>query len=161
MWRHVPTEKEPLHLGAIWRYSQGRWNRRGEYAALYTALTKEGARAEWKRLAESAGSAMGPRDLVSLVVKVEPVLDLTEHDAYQRTARLAGLPMHPRFHSRLDDVPHDHCHALAAQARREQYTALLVPSAALTGETNLVIYFDIVAPRLVDLDNGPDRIPLG
>ncbi len=161
VWRHVPAGKEPLHVGAIWRYSQGRWNQRGDYAALYTALTMEGARTEWRRLADSAGSAMGPRDLVSLTVKVEPVLDLTRPAIYQRTARSAGVTVHPRFHSHLTDVPHDHCHALAAQARSERYTALLVPSAARDGGTNLVIYFDIVAPRLVELDNGPDRIPLG
>ncbi len=103
---------------------------------------------------------MGARDLVSLVVKVEPVLDLTQPDAYQQTARSAGVTAHPAFHSRLADVPYDHCHALAAEARRERFTALLVPSAARDGDTNPVIYFDIVAPRLVELDNGPDRIPL-
>jgi len=37
---------------------------------------------------------------------------------------------------------------------------MLVPSATASGETNLVIYFDIVAPKHVELDNGPDRLAL-
>jgi hypothetical protein len=64
--------KEPLHLGALLAFSQGRWNRQGEYAAIYTACTPDGARAEWIKLCATAGSAVGPRDLVS--IDVEAVL---------------------------------------------------------------------------------------
>jgi len=52
VWRHVPAGKEPLHLGALLAFSQGRWNRQGEYAAIYTACTPDGA----VRRADARGS---------------------------------------------------------------------------------------------------------
>ncbi len=156
----MPAGQEPLHLGALLARSQGRWNRQGVYAALYTACTPEGARAEWARLRAAAGSALRSRALVSLDVVVFPVLDLTDPGAYMALARRAGIKTHPQFHTDLAGVPFAHCQRLADQARTEGITALLVPSAAAAGEKNLVIYIDVVAPKQVQLDNGPDRIPL-
>lgn len=156
----MPAGKDPLHLGTLLAQSQGRWNRRGDYAALYTACTSEGARAEWRRLRAGAGSAMGQRDLVSLDVVVSPVLDLTDAGNYQDLARRAGINPNPQFLADLAAVPHAHCQKLADQARAEEVTAVLVPSAAAQGEKNLVIYIDVVAPKHVQLANGPDRTRL-
>ena len=83
----MPPGAEPLHLGRLFRFSEGRWNVRGEYACLYTALTRDGAR------------------------------------------------------RKLDG----------------RATPLLVPSGAVSGESNLIVYFDIVAPKQIVIDNGPDR----
>ena len=156
----MPAGREPLHLGTLLAQSHGRWNRRGEYAALYTACTAEGARAEWVRLVAGAGSAVGSRDLVSLDVVVSPVLDLTEASRYQTLAQRAGFNPHPKFLTDLAAVPYDHCQQLADQARAEGATALLVPSAPAPAEKNLIIYIDVVAPKHVQLANGPDRIRL-
>jgi len=111
-------------------------------------------------MVRSAGSAMGPRELVSLDIEIEPVCDLTVPGVYNELVIRAGLPPHPDFFVDLSIVPHNHCQALAAQAREEGFTALLVPSAAETGEKNLIIYVDVVAPKHVKLENGPDRIAL-
>jgi hypothetical protein len=108
----------------------------------------------------AAGSAVGPRDLVSIEVVISPVCDLTIPDDYKALAQRAEIAPHPEFFVNLGRVPHSHCQALADQARSEGNTAMLVPSSAASGETNLVIYFDIVAPKHVELDNGPDRLAL-
>ena len=146
-----------MHLGALLKNSQGRWNRHGEYAALYTACTRDGARAEWAKMVKSGGSAARPRELVSIDVVISPVCDLTTLPAYTTLAQRAGIPPHPDFLLHLENVPHIHCHILADQARAEGYPALLVPSAAALNEINLIIYIDVVAPRHLELDNGPYR----
>ena len=116
VWRHVPVGAVPLHLGKLFKYSEGRWNRRGEFACLYTALTRVGALAELAKARATAGSLA------------------TDGDA-----------------------AHEHCRRLSQAARARGCTALIVPSAAQPGERNLVIYFDVVAPKQVDVDDGPDR----
>lgn len=105
----------------------------------------------------NAGSAVGPRELVSVDVVVSPVCDLTTPGSYAALAQRAGVTPHPDFINNLGNVPHSHCHALADRARAEGFPALLVPSAAATGEANLILYIDIVAPKHLELDNGPDR----
>jgi hypothetical protein len=109
---------------------------------------------------ELAGSAAGPRDLVSIDVSVSPLLDLTEAKNYQDLCARAGLSPQTGFAANLAAVAHEHCQRLADQARKEGYTALMVPSAAQPGEVNLVIYADVVAPKQIMLANGPDRVPL-
>ncbi|MGH9895068.1 MAG: RES family NAD+ phosphorylase [bacterium] len=46
---------------------------------------------------------------------------------------------------------------VADQARQQGYTGLLVPSAAVPGEVNLVVFFGVVAPKQLEIDDGPDR----
>jgi len=158
VWRHVPVGAVPLHVGRIFKYSEGRWNRRGEYACLYTALTREGALAELARLRATRGSIVGSRDLVSiLVARLEPVLDLTDPPVYRVTALAAGERPDAALMTANGDAAYEHCRCLADEARRQRCTALVVPSAALTGDRNLIIYFDVVAPKQVDIDDGPDR----
>jgi hypothetical protein len=108
----------------------------------------------------SAGSAAHPRELVSIDVVVAPLYDLTSLAAYTALAQRAAVVPHPVFLTNLETVPYSHCHALADRARAEGYPALLVPSAAAPAENNLIIYIDVVAPRHLELDNGPDRLPL-
>lgn len=155
VWRHVPRGAHPLHAGFILKAS-GRWNRQGRYGCLYTALTREGALAEYRKYLHQAGLAASPRprDLVSVEVRrVEPVLDLTLEEERKRLGILPG--------TLTGDEPEEleACRTLADWARARGFQGLLVPSAAAPGEVNLVIYIDGPAKNL-DFTDGPDRIPI-
>lgn len=152
VWRHVPGGANALHVGWILR-AAGRWNRQGVYGCLYTSLTLEGALAEYRKYSARAQATrrIDLRDLVSIRVnRIGPVLDLM--DVEMRMAAGVDLP------TLMSDDPDDleTCRTVADWARSEGYQALLVPSAAQTGETNLIIYIDGPV-RNVDLDEGPDR----
>jgi RES domain-containing protein len=157
VWRHVPSGAITLHIGKIWKHSKGRWNRLEEYACLYTALTRAGAVGELEKVRYLYGSAIGARDLVTIDVHLDPVLDLTDNSCYEALAAAAGVPPDFSLLTREGDFAYEHCRLLADIAREQGYTGLLVPSAAVHGEVNLVIYFDVVAPKQLDIDDGPDR----
>jgi RES domain-containing protein len=123
---------------------------------LYTALTREGALAEFRKHFLDAGFAAGslaPRDLVSIDVRVEPVLDLTDPEVLARLgidpARLVG------------DRPADRtvCRRAAWAAVRDGHRGVLAPSAAQPGECTLMLYPESHQGRLV-VRNGPGRIPI-
>lgn len=155
VWRHIPAGAHPLHAGYILR-AQGRWNRAGEYGCIYTSLTDVGAKAEYRKYLNNAGihriALLKPRELVSLMVEISPVMDLTN----ARTS-----PVSPKEKFLIRDNPDDleACRVLADTSRAQGYVGILAPSAALSGEMNLVIYIDGPS-RNVFLDVGPDRIPL-
>ena len=155
VWRHVPVGAEPLHLGYILKATRGRWNtRRPRLPCLYTALTPEGAIAELDKHAEAFAGRRRRRDLVSLRVDVDNILDLT---AAGTRARLRA----PKA-VLTGDEPGDlvFCRALA---RREvlhgRYDAILAPSAALRGGVNLMIY-TVRTDHIHELANGPDRVTI-
>ncbi|GJG89732.1 hypothetical protein tb265_49130 [Gemmatimonadetes bacterium T265] len=158
VWRHVPVGAEPLHLGWILKAARGRWNtRRPRMPCLYTALTPEGAIAELEKHAALFG---GPtrRDLVSVQVAVDGVLDLT----YGRTRARWGIDLA----TLTSDTPADlaACRALARRAVLGgdvggAYGAVLAPSAALDGGVNLIVYVEHTG-HLREVTNGPDRVPI-
>ena len=153
VWRHVPAGAFPLHIGYILK-AQGRWNVQSEFGCIYTALTRKGAEAEWLKYLSLAGSSpshSAPRDLVTLVVDVHPVLDLTRRNALASPSA--------SFLTGNSQADLRHCQKLAEHARALGFQALLVPSAALKGEKNLIIYIDGIAGNL-DLQVGKTRIPL-
>jgi RES domain-containing protein len=158
VWRHIPASKEPLHLGWI-QLARGRWNtQRPRVACLYTALSRHGAIGEYRKHFDWSGlgapGTIKPRDLVSLLVDVEPVLDLTDPAVLERleienpdvligdTARHLAI-----------------CRRIARNALQDGYRAIQAPSAAAAGEGTLLIYPESEHGRLL-LRNGPDRIPL-
>ena len=157
VWRHVPPGAEPLHLGRLFRFSEGRWNVRGEYACLYTALTRDGALGELQKARATRGSIVGPRDVVSINIEIEPVLDLRDAEELKALSSAAGVACSPGRLVADGKSAYAYCHRLAEEARRQGYTGLLVPSGAVSGESNLIVYFDIVAPKQIVIDNGPDR----
>jgi RES domain-containing protein len=154
VWRHLPAGAHPLHARYI-LYASGRWNRALEYGCLYTALTPEGARAEYEKYrARAQGPERSkPRDLVSIEVAVTPMLDLTDETV--RTRLGVALP------TLLGDEEADleSCRTVADWARSEGYRAILAPSAAREGERVLAIYIEGPV-RNLDWEVGSDRIPL-
>jgi RES domain-containing protein len=136
--------------------ARGRWNRHAEYGCLYTSLSADGARAEYaKELRRVAvePSEDKPKDLVSLNVAVARVLNLTDADK-----RLEfGVTLETLRGDSDDDL--ESCRLVADLARLAGYDAILSPSAALDGATNLNLYIDGRADHM-RLMEGPDRIPL-
>jgi RES domain-containing protein len=155
VWRHVPAGAHPLHVGRI-LHAFGRWNRPGIFGCLYTALTIEGARAEYDKHFGVTGStpdARTRRDLVSLLVDVGPVLDVTNEDVCTRLQiTRAALCADTEEAIEL-------CRSIATWARDQGHRAILAPSAAMDGAQNLMIYVDGPAHQL-HIDVGPNRIPL-
>ncbi len=154
VWRHIPAGEHPLHAGYILR-ATGRWNRAGVYGCLYTAFSKEGAVAEYEKYLERENSTRiksKPRELVTIKVDINPVLDLTN----KKTSLVP--PSSPFL---VGDNPEDleKCRVLADTAREQGYTGIIVPSAAMDGEKSLVIYIDGVAGD-VQLDDGGLREPI-
>ena len=155
VWRYIPAWSYPLHAGFL-LLAAGRWNRYGVYGCLYTALAREGAVAEYEKVRALVGLAAADddrKDLVSVRVVVRPVLDLTDaamQDRYGVTAAtLTGD----------DPQALETCRSIADLARAEGYRAILAPSAALAGGTNLIVYLEGRAADL-RLRDGPDRVPL-
>ena len=151
VWRHIPAGANALHVGFILR-AGGRWNRRGRYGALYTALSPEGAIAEYRKYFAQRGMDNRPQtahDIVSIEVDVHPVIDLT--DTYNGIVDPAAAFL-------TGDSPEDFekCRALADDLRAAGFVAAIVPSAASPGEKNLVIYIDGPAQQTA-LDQGTDR----
>ena len=114
----------------------------------------DGARAEYRKYLRGLGDpdTIRSRQLVSLRVRVEPVIDLTDSST---------SPVSPSSRFLTGDEPEDleACRALADYLRAEGCAGLLAPSAALVGEKNLVIYIDGPS-RNVDLAPGGDRISI-
>jgi RES domain-containing protein len=155
VWRHVPVGAEPLHLGWILKAARGRWNsRRPRLPCVYTALTPQGAVAEFEKHVAAYGAPGRRRDLVSLRVSVGPVLDLT------RSRVVRALDVDPAVLT--GDRPSDlaACREVARWAVFDRdYRAILAPSAALAGGVNLMIYLE--STRRLALANGPDRVTFG
>ena len=155
VWRHVPVGAEPLHLGWILKATRGRWNtQRPRMPCLYTALTPEGAIAELDKHATEFGATRTRRDLLSLEVDVDEILDLTIAGARTRLGITREML--------TGDAPSDlvACRRLAQRAvLRGPYGAILAPSAALAGGVNLMIY-QSRTDHIMALMNGPDRVTI-
>jgi RES domain-containing protein len=154
VWRHVPRATEPLHLGWILR-ARGRWNlQRPRIACLYTAYTRAGALAEYDKLAQEPVFGRQPRDLVSIHVDVEPVLDLCD----PRLQARYGITLDQLRGDRASDL--SACRRVMRVAVQSQgYRAIRAPSAAAEGEINLMVYPASTAGRLL-LTNGNERLAI-
>lgn len=116
-------------------------------------MSQEGAIAEYRKYLRLAGITSGgarPRELVSILVEISPVLDVTNE---------AESPVPPTSAFLVCDTPDDleACRSLADYARSQGYAGMLVPSSALAGQRNLIIYIDGLAGSIF-LDEGPDRL---
>jgi len=139
--------------------ARGRWNtQRPRLTCLYTALTVEGALAEYRKHFVENGfgivpGLLAPRDLVSIDVRVEPVLNLTS----ARVRDELGVELEQLTGDTAADLAL--CHRVAWDALRCGHRAILAPSAAKKGERTLMLYVESDRGRLT-VHNGPDRIPI-
>ena len=147
-----PVGAYALHVGRILR-ADGRWNRPWVYGCLYTALSQKGARAEFEKIRVAFGAAPDDpkrRDLVSLIVDLDPVVDLTN---------LNTSPVPPDADFLTGDLPQDieQCRDFADALRAAGYVGIIAPSAAAPGEKNLAIYIDGPVSGIY-LEDGGERI---
>jgi RES domain-containing protein len=138
-------------VGRILR-ADGRWNRPGLYGCLYTALTKKGAVAEFQKVLDHFDSYPKTREIVSIKVELDPVVDLTD-------PATSPIPPITAFLTGDTDQDIEHCRKLADQLRSFGYVGILAPSAAIRGEKNLMIYIDGPASSVM-LEDGGERIPV-
>jgi RES domain-containing protein len=135
VWRIVPPRAHALHVGYILK-ARGRWNREGVYGCLYTDLTEDGALAEAVKYLKRAGIAprfSPPRDLVSLRVRLDGVMDLTSASV----RRSLGVSLATITGDEDADI--ETCRSIADLARQREHCGILSPSAAPGGATNLNI----------------------
>ncbi len=153
MWRHLPAGAHPLNAHFI-LHAAGRWNRPGVYGCLYTALTREGALAEYERyLQRAALTGLKPRELVTIEVTVEPVLDLTD----EAVRAELGLSLETLVGEGAADI--EACRDVADWARANGYRAIVAPSAASSGEKILAIYLEGSFERLGMRAEGRFPVP--
>ena len=123
-------------------------------------MSRVGAESEFRKLvartlpdSSAAARLLVDRDLVSIQVTVEPVLDLTSSAVLKAngitSATLVGD----------DETSLEACRSIADWARDHGFRAILTPSAAMPGAENLIVYLEGPAASL-QLEAGPDRIPL-
>ena len=151
-WCHIPADSHPLHLSRVLN-AAGRWNESGRFGCLYLCTNQAGAVAEFRK-ALAAGQIDGEHHLASVQInRLHPVADLTqpftEFPAVDRRMLTSDDPLAIKY-----------CHELSVVARDAGYAGLLVPSAALAGGVNLVVYLDVVPPSQMDIEEGPIRTPL-
>ena len=138
------THVDPLAVTGSLRHG-GRYNIPGEFAALYASIDEETARAEVTRGVSRRGIDPGsyaPKSWAGYEIEVHlaAVLDLTDVGVLERLGVDVG--------ALTDDnlgVPR----SLGAEARAAGYDGLIVPSAAVSGGRNLVIFLDRCAHRPV------------
>ena len=138
VYRHISSQYDALDSSGSLK-AGGRWNSRGEYEVLYTALKEETAKAELERLAERQGLTLddlAPRDLVSIEVSLSKVLDLTDKKILQQIGindnEIVG-----------NDI--SLCLEISRLARGAGFEAILTPSATKKGAI-LILFPDHLQP---------------
>jgi len=129
----------------------GRFNPPNEFGALYTSLDPKTAAQEVARGLSARGIEPeqfpeGAWWVYELEVKLESVLDLTNVDVLQKS----GLQGNSLTGSDVSAT-----RQIAGEARKRGYEALLVPSAAVAGSKNLVIFLDKASARPNVLSSRP------
>jgi RES domain-containing protein len=148
-WCHVPAGSHPLHLARILR-AEGRWNEAGAFGALYLCTEEGGAVAEYEKAVER-GEVEGEHHLASVLIShLQPVENLASHAGDRDDLQRELL-------TRDDPASLAYCRNLARQSRQRGFAGVLVPSAALPGSVNLVVYLDVVPPSQLDVIDGPHR----
>lgn len=153
VWRHVPAGAEPLHFTYMQR-ARGRWNlQRPRIACLYTAYTRAGTLAEYDKIVRGDPAYRHrPRDLVSILVDVEPVLDLLDTALQAHYGVSQDEMVAPSYST---------CHRTVRRAILEDgYRAIRAPSASGLREQHTLMLYPERSGGRCSAVNGPDRIPI-
>jgi RES domain-containing protein len=153
VYRVIRQGFDPLGIEGSMK-AGGRFNSSGEFGALYTSLEAATAAKEVARGLRLRGvdPAQFPAEswwIYELEVRIEAVLDLTDTDILQRI----GVTKDSLTGSAVDAA-----RRIAAEARRQGYEALLVPSAAAPEFNNLVIFVDKLAQEPIVLSSRPMQL---
>lgn len=125
---------EILSTGPSFAYG-GRYNKSGEFGALYLGDTREICRQEKLKQVAWREDALPPQALGSVEIRIDKVLDLTQ----EKILKALGITESQLIDPLDVSLPR----ALAQAAREAGIKALLAPSAA--GErNNLVIFEDYI-----------------
>jgi RES domain-containing protein len=132
----------------------GRFNPPNEFGALYTSLDGKTAAQEVARGLRVRG--VDPEEfpegawwVYELEVKLESVLDLTDSDVLRKSAIAVSSMTGSNVTSTRQ---------IATQARQQGYEALLVPSAAVPGSKNLVIFLDRAPSGPIVVSSKPVKL---
>ncbi len=155
-WRHVPAGAHPLHAGFILK-AAGRWNRAGIYGCLYTSFHPVAVVAEYVKYLRRSGVQCAERsrkrDIVSLLVDITPVTDLTDP---------GDSPVSPGSSFLTGDSWDDleSCRRLADYLRSRGQAGIIAPASPAPALKNLMIYIDHIPAENISITEGTDRIPL-
>ena len=123
----------------------GRYNRKGDFEALYLADTQLTALYETEAIYESAGIVVGarqpPRVMLSLDYDLQRVIDLRAEDTLASLKITADDLKQPWKIAQAEKRP-VLTQRIGAAARAADIEALLVPSARVEDGTNLVVFTD-------------------
>lgn len=148
VYRAVRQGLDPLSVAGSLR-AGGRFNPPGGFGALYTSVEEATAAAEVARGLRQRG--IDPSEypegywwMYELEVRLDSVLDLTDASILEKcgisAASLTGGDMGAS-------------RAIGAEAKKQGYQALLVPSAAISGSANLVLIVDNLSTTPVGLSS--------
>lgn len=157
VFRHVHKGKDGTDSSRS-RIAGGRWNPRGEFEALYLALSEEGAVGEFIRYVghykSFAPDDATTRELVRIKVNLTKILDLTD----PKTRSSLGVTQENLRSSR--DLWEDITWPIARAAFAAGFEGLLVPSAA-NGWVNLVLFPENLLPGSSVTEKGRKRMKPG
>jgi RES domain-containing protein len=160
------ANKDDIITGAGSKAAGARWNPPGSFHAVYASLEVETAVAEvlqhFRHYGLPVAKAM-PRVIVSLEVKLERVLDLREGDVRRLLVvsekRMLSEPWRQEQKKGLEALTQ----AIGRLAYEVNVQALLVPSAARKGGSNLIVFPANLDPpkswlRIVNRDELPRKV---
>lgn len=120
----------------------GRWNPQG-IAAVYGSLTPEAAMAETLAHSRHFGLSIGasmPRVFVEIEVVLTAVLDLSDGHVRQRLRVSRQAMLEEDWHRATKTGREALTQAIGRAVKESGLEGLLAPSAAMVGETNLVVF---------------------
>lgn len=154
VYRHVYKGKGGTDSSRS-RIAGGRWNPRGEFEALYLALSEEGAVGEFIRYVghykSFAPDDATTREIVRVKVKVTRILDLTD----PKLRASLGVTREDLRSSR--DQWEDITWPVARAAFAAGFEGILVPSAA-NGWVNLVLFPENLLPASSVMEKGRKKM---
>lgn len=137
------ANRHDLLAGEGSRNNGGRWNAAGSFNAVYGSLKPETAMAEalgnYRDYGIPVAEAM-PLVFVAIAVEVQVLLDFTNHDIQRKLGVSRRRMRTASWSESLDRGQESITQALGRIAFEEQLEGILVPSARVRNESNVVLF---------------------